>query len=110
MKVISNSSPLIALSSIKELDLIRKLWGRIIIPRAVFKETVVAGKRKSGASDIASACRSWIRVINVKNRQEVAALQTVLPRGRQRSSRSGKKSKQTFFFLTTESRDFSPGH
>jgi len=81
MKVISNSSPLIALSSIKELDLIRKLWGRIIIPRAVFKETVVAGKRKSGASDIASACRSWIRVINVKNRQEVAALQTVLDEG-----------------------------
>jgi predicted nucleic acid-binding protein len=81
MKVISNSSPLIALASIEELDLIRKLWGRIIIPRSVFKETVVAGKKKSGSMEIAGACRSWIKVTKVKNRQEVVALQAVLEEG-----------------------------
>ena len=62
MKVISNSSPLIALSSIKELDLIRRLWGHIIIPRAIFKESVVAGNKKPGSSEIAGACTSWIKV------------------------------------------------
>ena len=99
MKVISNSSPLIALSSIKELDLIRKLWGRIIIPRAVCKETVVVGKKKPGASDIAVACRSWIKVTPAKNRREVVALQAVLDEGKAEVITLGQEVKADLLLL-----------
>jgi predicted nucleic acid-binding protein len=99
MKVISNSSPLIGLSLIKELDLIRKLWGHIIIPRAVFKETVVVGKKKPGASDIAGACRSWIKVAHAKNRREVAALQTVLDEGEAEVITLGQEVKADLLLL-----------
>jgi uncharacterized protein len=99
MKVISNSSPLIALSSIKELDLIRKLWGRIIIPRAVFKETVVVGKKKPGAPEIGDACRSWIKVSNVKNRREVVALQAVLDEGEAEVITLGQEVKADLLLL-----------
>ncbi len=37
MKVISNASPLIALSLIGKLHLLKDLWGRISIPPAVYK-------------------------------------------------------------------------
>jgi len=99
MKVISNSSPLIALSSIKELDLIRKLWGRIIIPRAVFTETVIAGKKKPGSSQIPVACKSWIKVTNVKNKQEVVALQAVLDEGEAEVITLGQEVKADLLLL-----------
>jgi uncharacterized protein len=99
MKVISNSSPLIGLSLIKELDLIRKLFGQIIIPRAVFKETVIGGKKKPGVSDIAGACKIWIKVTNAKNRREVAALQTVLDEGEAEVITLGQEVKADLLFL-----------
>ncbi|UZE92135.1 MAG: DUF3368 domain-containing protein [Methanosarcinales archaeon] len=40
MLVVSNTSPLIFLSKIKRLDLLKSLYGEIHIPRAAFKEIV----------------------------------------------------------------------
>ncbi len=40
MKVVSNASPLINLAAIDELDLLRRLYGRITIPKAVWAEIV----------------------------------------------------------------------
>lgn len=37
-KVISNSTPLIILSKIGELEILKNLYGEIIIPQAVFEE------------------------------------------------------------------------
>ncbi len=37
-KIISNSSPLINLSKISQLDLIRQLYGQIIVPSAVYSQ------------------------------------------------------------------------
>lgn len=40
MKIVSNSTPLIALSRINELDLLRIIFGTIIVPGAVYDEVV----------------------------------------------------------------------
>jgi len=44
MKIIINSSPLIALSGINMLNILPKLYSEIIIPNAVFTETIIDGK------------------------------------------------------------------
>jgi len=43
MKVVSNSTPLIALARIKQVDLLRAIFGRIIIPQGVYHEVVLQG-------------------------------------------------------------------
>jgi len=42
--VVSNSSVIIAFAKICRLDLLGKLFGRILIPEAVLKEVAVEGK------------------------------------------------------------------
>ena len=46
MKIVINSSPLIALSCINQLKLLDNLFEEIIIPQAVYKETVINGNDK----------------------------------------------------------------
>lgn len=60
MKVVCNSTPLISLSSIRKLHLIKDLFGEITIPEKVFDEVVVAGSEKYGSSDVKEC--SWIKV------------------------------------------------
>ena len=45
-KVVVNSTPLIVLCNIDRLDLLKKLYGDIYIPQAVFDEVTVKGKRE----------------------------------------------------------------
>jgi predicted nucleic acid-binding protein len=42
--VISNASPIINLAIIGRLELLRKFWGKIFIPEAVWQEVVIDGK------------------------------------------------------------------
>src|SRR5208283_4508776 len=79
--VISNASPLIALSGIDHLGILKELWDEVIIPQAVYKEVVIEGKGKPGADRTAAICGDWIKVVSVKNRSEVEALQTILDEG-----------------------------
>ncbi len=46
-KVISNSSPLIHLSKIGYLGLLKDYFQRIVVPEAVYKECIVEGKNVS---------------------------------------------------------------
>ena len=43
-KVVVNTTPLIALSEIGQLDLLRRLYGEIRIPNAVMEEIIVNDK------------------------------------------------------------------
>ncbi|MCY2995987.1 MAG: hypothetical protein NTY19_50270 [Planctomycetota bacterium] len=52
MIVVSNSSPIMNLAAVGELDLLRALYGRLIIPQAVYEEIAIAGKGRPGASDV----------------------------------------------------------
>ena len=80
-KVISNSSPLIALSKISQLELLKKLFGKIIIPKAVYEEVVVKGENKAGVNEIKRAVDDWIQIKEIKDRKEANVLQAVLDYG-----------------------------
>ena len=43
MRVVSNTSPLINLAWIGQLDLLRELYGELLIPEAVWDEIVTQG-------------------------------------------------------------------
>lgn len=75
MIVVSNASPLIALSIINSLDLLRALYGPINIPEAVFYEVVIRGAGRPGATAVANT--SWIVQRAPSDRQTVAQLLSV---------------------------------
>jgi len=77
--VIADSSCLIALSKIGELEILNALFGNILIPKAVYIEVVVQGKGRAGSEEIKNA--KWIKVENVKNKLAVKALQINLGEG-----------------------------
>ncbi len=81
MKVISNASPLIALTNIGQLELLNKLFQKVIIPEAVYKEVVEEGKDKPGATEVKKTINQWIEVREVKNLDEVKALRAILDYG-----------------------------
>jgi predicted nucleic acid-binding protein len=56
--IVCNTGPLIALSMVGQLDLLRKLYQRVIVPEPVFREVVSGGLGRVGASQIASA--EWL--------------------------------------------------
>jgi predicted nucleic acid-binding protein len=63
--VVSNSSPLISLAKIGAFDLLRKLYGKLVISAEVCAEVVVAGAGLPGAADV-SHC-PWIEVREIRN-------------------------------------------
>lgn len=80
-KIISNASPLIALSNIGQLELLKKLFQKIIIPKAVYQEVVDEGKDRSGTAEVKKAVNKWIEVKEVKNSDEVKTLRALLDYG-----------------------------
>lgn len=62
MTVVSNASPLITLTKIGALNLLSKLFGKIIIASEVFHEVTVIGAGRPGASEVQNA--AWIDVRN----------------------------------------------
>jgi predicted nucleic acid-binding protein len=64
MKVISNTSPLIALSKIERIFLLEKLFEKVVIPRAVYDEFLQNGTPDEQEQFI-SGCRTFIEVVGV---------------------------------------------
>lgn len=67
--IVSNSSPLIYLSKIGKLSLLKELFNKIKIPKEVYNEVVLKG-REGGFSDSYSVEKAvedgWIEVISIK--------------------------------------------
>jgi uncharacterized protein len=61
-RVVSNTTPLIALANIQQLDLLPSLFERIMIPSAVAKELTAAGMETPGATVLQT---TWIQVVPV---------------------------------------------
>ncbi len=81
-KIISNSSPLINLSKIEKLDLIEKLYTKVLIPQAVFEELVLKRKEKSDTKGIMELIdRNIIEIREVKNINFVVLLRKYLDKG-----------------------------
>lgn len=73
MRIVTNSTPLIELSKIKQLDLLRKVYDSILIPEEVYVEVVVAGAGKQGAEEVRAA--EWIHCQPVTDIDQVIELQ-----------------------------------
>lgn len=68
MIIISNSSPLIALGRIGELDILKSLFGEVLIPKSVYQETVVEANVKIQRNNINKAIDDgYIKVLESKS-------------------------------------------
>ena len=79
MIVVSNTSPILNLAAINRLDLLQKLYGKIVIPQAVYDEIVVAGAGQVGADEVAGS--QWFEVKQVTNHPMVKSLEIELDIG-----------------------------
>ena len=73
MTIVTNSTPLIELSKVNQLDLLREVYGIILIPEEVYVEVVVDGIGQAGAAEVKSA--EWIHCRPVTNKNQVRLLQ-----------------------------------
>ena len=79
LRVVSNSTPLIALSRIGRFHLLRELFGEVSVPTAVYDEVVSAGSGRAGEAEVENA--QWIITHEVKNKDLVAFLRISLDAG-----------------------------
>jgi hypothetical protein len=77
MAAVSDSSPLILYGRIGRLDLIHAVFGDIFVPPAVWREVVIDGAGKSGASDVAQA--SWIHQRPLHNAGPLSRIRALHP-------------------------------
>ena len=63
-KIISNTTPILSLLKINKLDLLKELYGKVIIPNAVFQE-MENGREKQYYQDL--SILSWIEIADIKN-------------------------------------------
>ena len=63
--VVVNTTPIIALSLIGELDLLRRLYGQVLVPSAVEAEVLAGGRDGIGSSELMEA--SWLRVASLQD-------------------------------------------
>ena len=88
---VSNSSPLVHLSLVGRIDLLRR-FSTVWIPPAVWQEVVEQGGSRPGTTEIRVARESgWLRVVEPSNRALVRLLKQELhTTGTVNSSLSGK--------------------
>lgn len=61
--VVTNTTPIIALSLIGQLDLLWALYGEVLAPSAVVAEVMAGGIRRVGASELRQA--HWLRRVDL---------------------------------------------
>ena len=77
-KVIVNSTPLIVLSNIDQLGLLKNLYSDIYIPQAVFAE--VTEKDDSACQKIKN-CLDWIHICQIQDKTQKRMYQAKLHSG-----------------------------
>lgn len=63
--VVANTTPIIALALISQLDLLRHLYGEVVIPPTVQVEVLAGGTRGIGVAELQRA--NWIRVMPLQD-------------------------------------------
>jgi uncharacterized protein len=77
--IVSNTSPIFYLSTIGQLDLLRQLYGEIIIPTAVFNEITNVGNTDASAAIVPTL--SWIQTQPVSDQAFINTLRVELDPG-----------------------------
>ncbi len=79
MRVVCDSGPLIHLARAGHFDLLQALYGRVLVPSAVYQEVAVRGRGEDGARELVRA--TWIQRRRPRRSTLVAALGTFLGLG-----------------------------
>jgi len=79
VRVVSDAGPLIHLARAGHFDLLQELFGRVLIPPAVYQEVAIRGKGEDGSSELVRA--PWIQQRHPRRSTLVAALATFLGSG-----------------------------
>lgn len=79
LKVVVNTTPLIALCHVGQLETLKKLYGEIVIPEAVYKELSV--KTESICKKTVDKSLDWIRVDKIRNQMAKSMYKTQLHDG-----------------------------
>jgi len=79
MIVVADASPLIALARVGRLELLRAVFGTLLLSEAVWSEVVESGLEKAGASELSQAI--WIERRKVNDAGLVALLRQNLGAG-----------------------------
>ncbi|MBL1179247.1 DUF3368 domain-containing protein [Pantanalinema sp. GBBB05] len=79
MTVVCNTSPITNLAAIAQLDLLRQLYGEIVIPQAVYNELTVLPNPVPGTSEVQTL--PWIRVQQVRNQTQVTEFRRTVDLG-----------------------------
>ncbi len=79
MIVVSDASPIISLAAIGQLDLLRKLYGKVFIPPVVHNEIIGTEKTRFGIPEIETA--DWLETREIVNQTMVISLQLELDEG-----------------------------
>jgi len=61
LSIIVNSTPLISLAIIHQLDLLQKIFNDVYIPLTVYNEVIVNGKGKAGHAELSMI--NWLQVV-----------------------------------------------
>jgi len=72
MKVVCNSSPLVNLSRIGRIYILKQLYTELLIPKAVYQEVVINGRGMPGAYEISRS--NWITTRDVNDQRQVRIL------------------------------------
>lgn len=79
MLVIADSTALVVFARIAEFDLLRRVYGRVTIPGAVFDEVVVRGADRPGAQEVSRA--DWIDIVHLNPSTRLDHTLSALGRG-----------------------------
>lgn len=63
--VVVNATPIISLSLADQLDLLRHLYGEVVIPPAVRSEVLTGGRSGKGVAELRAA--DWIKVVALQD-------------------------------------------
>jgi predicted nucleic acid-binding protein len=77
--VVVNATPIIALSLLGRLDLLRSLYPIVVIPEAVRAEILAGGRRRIGTDSLLAA--SWLRTVPLQDQRRADLLEIDLDRG-----------------------------
>lgn len=95
--VVADSSCLIGYAKIGRLDILRRLFKTIVIPRAVFHEVVIKGAGRPGAEDVKKA--SWIKTAQAENELAVRSFRLTLGAGESEAITLASEREADFLIL-----------
>ncbi len=105
MRIISNTSPILNLAIIGRLSLLRRQFGEILIPQAVFEE-LRTGEDLPGSQAMREAVRKgWIQVHPVVGRPLVQVLQRELDKGEAEAIALASELKRLNGYFWTSGKD-----